>query len=252
MYSRNLSGRNSGEEKYRANVPPKYSGSRFAANQSSQKYPGTGELPDEVSSRGEMPLRGESRNALNDTGRRRSSDERRTTLSREPKPNIPVKVAPETGLRDTPYTGEVIDEDEIISLPDFEFSSDMFTSRRASAFSPEETEVFESTSYEPILEDELDDSEIRDTDTDTSEVSGHVHSEHKDHEEHEKEKKEDRAKEASKGGFLANIFGGGGEKGRFSYEDLLLGGLILLISSSGTKDNEDILIILALLLAYRD
>lgn len=244
MYSRNLSGRNSGDEKYRANVPPKYSGSRFSTNQNSQN------LPDEVPLRGDVSLRGDSRNALNDTGRRPASDERRTTLSREPKPNIPVKVAPETGLRDTPYTGEVIDEDEIISLPDFEFSSDMFTSRRASAFSPEETEVFESTSYEPILEDELDDSEIRDTDT--SEVSGHVHSEHKDHEEHEKEKKEEPAKGASKGGFLANIFGGGGEKGRFSYEDLLLGGLILLISSSGTKDNEDILIILALLLAYRD
>ena len=53
-----------------------------------------------------------------------------------------------------------------------------------------------------------------------------------------------------RGGLFSGLLGGG-NGGRFSYEDLLLAGLILLISSSERGDNEDILIILALLLAYR-
>lgn len=219
MYSRNLSGRNN-DERYRTNIPPKYSGSRFSQN--------TQNADNQAQMQPEERGGAESENSL--YLKRRS----------DVKTDIPVKVTLESGLPEISFPDEILDEDEVISLPDFEFLSNRLTDNAR----PEQS--LETVSYQT-------DGQFQHNEELTEEFGAE---DERKKESSEKEKLEEQSKPVSKRGFLSNIFGGErglkGEKNGFSYEDLLLGGLILLISSSETTDNEDILILLALLLAYRD
>lgn len=235
MYSRNISGRNN-DDQYRANIPPKYSGSRFAQTPPDNRSSTTPAQPPRT---GRTPYQGENPPSDRVSGVRQ---------------DIPVKMTPDMGMTDLEFPDEILAEDEVISLPDFEFVPDF---RRQNTGSP----VIETYDYQAIDEPEDVQDEISSNSDLYEQVSAHTDSlgekESEEQERHEAKEENENAKEtSSKGGFLSGLFGGDknrkGDKSGFSYEDLLLAGLILLISSSGTKDNEDILIILALLLAYRD